>query len=179
MAADSDEAQTGVRVADGSGRASASTGLPVLDHLLGLLTATAGFDLTLEVAPGAPDDEVAAAGHALGRALRERLRAEGARGYGSAVVPADEALAHVALEASGRPLVVSNVDLSAARVGGLDTDLVARFLREFAEGAGLTLHVRLLNGSDTQHVLEAIFKALGASLAQACRQRRNEWPKRS
>ena len=60
-----------------------------------------------------------------------------------------------------------------------DTDLVARFLREFAEGAGLTLHVRLLNGNDTQHVLEAIFKALGASLAQACRQRRNEWPKRS
>ena len=69
MAADSDEAQTGVRVADGRGRASASTGLPVLDHLLGLLTATAGFDLTLEVAPGAPDDEVAAAGNALGRAL--------------------------------------------------------------------------------------------------------------
>jgi imidazoleglycerol-phosphate dehydratase len=179
MAADSDEAQTGVRVADGRGRASASTGLPVLDHLLGLLTTTAGFDLTLEVAPGAPDDEVAAAGTALGRALRERLRAEGVRGYGSAVVPADEALAQVALDASGRPLVVSNVDLSSARVGGLDTDLVARFLREFAEGAGLTLHVRLLNGNDTQHVLEAIFKALGASLAQACRQRRNEWPKRS
>ena len=80
---------------------------------------------------------------------------------------ADEALAHVALEASGRPLVVSNVDLSSARVGGLDTDLVARFLRAFAEGAGLTLHVRLLNGNDTQHVLEAIFKALGVALAQA------------
>jgi imidazoleglycerol-phosphate dehydratase len=179
MVANSDEFRTGVRVADGTGRASVSTGLPVLDHLLGLLAATAGFDLTLEVAPGSPDDEIASAGRALGSALRGRLRAEGARGHGSAVVPADEALAHVALEASGRPLVVSNVDLSAARVGGLDTDLVARFLRELAEGAGLTLHVRLLNGDDTQHVLEAIFKALGASLAQACRQRRNEWPKKS
>ena len=172
MAAAPDEARTGVRVADGTGRANASTGLPVLDHLLGLLAATAGFDLTLEVAPGTPDDEVAAAGNALGAALQGRLRAEGVRGHGSAVVPADEALAHVALEASGRPLVVSNVDLSAARVGGLDTDLVARFLRELAEGAGLTLHVRLLNGNDTQHVLEAIFKALGVSLAQALRPRR-------
>ena len=173
MAATSDESsQTGIRVAEGTGRASASTGLPVLDHLLGLLAAHAAFDLTLEVAPGRAEDEVAAAGRALGAALHERLRAEGVRGIGSAVVPADEALAHVALEASGRPLVVSNVDLSSARVGGLDTDLIAKFLSELAEGAGLTLHVRLLNGDDTQHVLESIFKALGVSLAQALRQRR-------
>ena len=105
MATTSDESsQTGVRVAEGTGRASASTGLPVLDHLLGLLAAHAAFDLTLEVAPGRAEDEVAAAGRALGAALHERLRAEGVRGIGSAVVPADEALAHVALEASGRPL---------------------------------------------------------------------------
>jgi imidazoleglycerol-phosphate dehydratase len=86
-------------------------------------------------------------------------------------VPADEALAHVALEASGRPLVVSNVDLSDARVGGLGTDVVARFLDALAEGAGLTLHVRLLEGRETEHVLKAIFKALGVALAQACRAR--------
>jgi imidazoleglycerol-phosphate dehydratase len=172
MAAAPDERRSGVRVAEGTGRANATTGLPVLDHLLGLLAATAGFDLTLEVAPGTPDDEVAAAGRALGEALRDRLAVDVVRGHGSAVVPADEALAHVALEASGRPLVVSNVDLSAARVGGFDTDLVARFLHELAEGANLTLHVRLLNGDDTQHVLEAIFKALGVSLAQALRPRR-------
>ena len=168
------ESRTGVRVVvDGDGGATATTGLPILDHLLDLLARYAGFDLTLEVAPGSPDDEVAAAGRSLGAALSDALRADGVRGIGSAVVPADEALAHVALEASGRPLLVSNVDLSAARVGGLDTDLAARFLRELAEGAGLTMHVRLLNGDDTQHVLEAIFKALGVSLAQACRQRRS------
>ncbi len=159
----------GVRVAlDGTGEASASTGLPVLDHLLALLARHAGFDLTLEVAPGRPDDEIAAAGRALGRALHDDLRE---RGHGSATVPADEALAHVALEASDRPLVVTNVDLSGARVGGLETDLAARFLQELAEGAGLTLHVRLIEGDDTQHVLEAIFKALGVALAQACRPR--------
>jgi imidazoleglycerol-phosphate dehydratase len=56
-------------------------------------------------------------------------------------------------------------------VGGLATDLVARFLNELAEGAGLTLHVRLIEGRDTQHVLEAIFKALGVALAQSCRVR--------
>jgi imidazoleglycerol-phosphate dehydratase len=87
-------------------------------------------------------------------------------------VPADEALAHVALEASGRPLVVSNVDLSNARVAGVGSDLVADFLRELAEGGGLTLHVRLIEGSDERHVLEAIFKALGVALAQASRPRR-------
>jgi len=83
----------------------------------------------------------------VGNALAEPLRAEGARGHGSAVVPADEALAHVALEASGRPLLVSNVDLSQARIAGLAGDLAARFLEEFAQAAGLTLHVRLVEGS--------------------------------
>jgi len=158
----------------GSGEATVDTGIPVLDHLISLLAQDAGFDLTLEVAPGEPDAEVAAAGRALGRALSEALRAEGVRGHGSAALPADEALAHVVLEASGRPLVVSNVDLSDMGVGGLATDLVARFLNELAEGAGLTLHVRLIEGRDTQHVLEAIFKALGVALAQGCRPRRRE-----
>jgi imidazoleglycerol-phosphate dehydratase len=81
---------------------------------------------------------------------------------------AAEALAHVALEVADSPLVVSNVDLTQARIGGLGTDVARRFLDRFAEGAGVTLHVRLLHGTDTQHVLEAIFKALGVSLAQAC-----------
>jgi imidazoleglycerol-phosphate dehydratase len=155
----------------GSGNATVDTGIPVLDHLLGLLAAHANFDLTLEVAPGDADAEVGAAGRALGRAVSDALRGEGCRGHGAAVVPADEALASVALEASGRPLVVSNVDLSDMGVGGLATDLVARFLNELAEGAGLTLHVRLIEGRDTQHVLEAIFKALGVALAQSCRVR--------
>ncbi len=169
------QGRTNVRVdVAGSGDANVETGLSVLDHLLSLLAANASFDLSLEVEPGTADAEIASAGRALGEVLAEPLRAAGVRGHGSAVVPADEALAHVALEASGRPLVVSNVDLSEARVGGLSSDLVARFLNELAQTAGLTLHVRLIEGSDTQHVLEAIFKALGVALAQACRPRRRE-----
>jgi imidazoleglycerol-phosphate dehydratase len=151
----------------GNGHTEVSTGLPVLDHLLELLAARAGFDLQLEVAPGGPDAATAAAGRALGAALRDLLAESGAKGYGSAIVPADEALASVALEASGRPLLVSNVDLSDAHVAGLDRDLVSGFLSELSEAAGLTLHVRLLHGEDARHVLEAIFKALGGALAVA------------
>src|SRR5918911_1246375 len=103
----------------GTGVANVATGVPVLDHLLTLLARHAGFDLALEVAPGDAEEEVAAAGRALGEALAEALQVEGSRGHGSSVVPGDEALAHVALEASGRPLVVSTVDLSTARVAGL------------------------------------------------------------
>ena len=158
----------------GSGEARVVTGLPVLDHLLVLFAEYASFDLILEIAPGEAEAEVAAAGRALGRALADPLRQKRCRGHGSAAVPADEALAHVAVEASGRPLVVSNVDLSDARVAGLASDIVATFLRELAEGAGLTLHVRLIEGSDPEHVLEAIFKALGVALAQSCRPRRKE-----
>jgi imidazoleglycerol-phosphate dehydratase len=165
--------RTGVRVAVfGSGDANVVTGLPVLDHLLTLLAQSASFDLALEVAAGAGVDEVVGGGRALGAGLSGPLRMPESRGFASAIVPADEALAHVALEASGRVLVVSNVDFSQAHVGGLGGDVVARFLHELAEGAGLTLHVRLIEGKDTQHVLEAIFKALGVALADACRPRR-------
>src|SRR3954467_5589793 len=99
---------------EGSGRTQVATGVPILDHLLGLLADRSGFDVWLEVAPGAATDEVADAGRGLGEALARTLAEEGRRGHGSAVMPTDEALAHVSLEVSGRPLLVSNVDLSDA-----------------------------------------------------------------
>jgi imidazoleglycerol-phosphate dehydratase len=150
----------------GRGDASVDSGLPVLDRLLEQLARYAGWDLALEVEPGTGEAEVAEAGTALGRALAEGLR--GGRGYGAASMTSAEALASVVLEVSDDPLVVTNVDLTGARIGGLGTDVARRFLERFAEGAGVTLHVRLLNGTDTQHVLEAIFKALGVALAHAC-----------
>jgi imidazoleglycerol-phosphate dehydratase len=160
--------RSSVRVQLHGGPTNIETGLPVLDHLLARLAATAGFGLALQVEPGGAEAEVAAAGTALGDALAAPLREPGASGHGSAFMVSAEALAHVVLEVSDQPLVVSNVDLSEARVAGLATDLGARFIERLADGAGLTLHVRLVNGTDTQHVLEAIFKALGAALAEAC-----------
>jgi imidazoleglycerol-phosphate dehydratase len=156
-----------VRVSTGDRKTSVATGIPVLDHLLTRLAASGRFDLALELPPGDAEAEVADAGTELGDAFSVLLRAEGAWGHGSAFVPADEALAQVALEVSDRPLLASNVDLTEARAGGLRSDLAASFLDAFAQAAGVTLHVRLIEGEDSQHVLEAIFKALGAALAQA------------
>jgi imidazoleglycerol-phosphate dehydratase len=156
----------------GSGRANVDTGFPVLDRLLVLLAEYARFDIVVALAPGESAAEAVQAAGLLGETLSKHLRARSARGYGSSVLPVDEALAHVVLEVSERPLLASNVDLSDARVGGLATDLVTDFLRRLAEGAGITLHVRLIAGDDAQHVLEAMFKALGVALAQACRRSR-------
>jgi len=163
-------AQTGVRIESAArGEARAATGLPVLDHLLGELAATARLRIALEVEPDSAEEEVAAAGRALGSALAERLRAPGSWGRGWATLPADEALASASLEVSDRPLVVSNVDFSSQRVGGFASDVLARFLNELAAGAGLNVHIRVLEGREPEHVLTAIFKALGAALGQACR----------
>ena len=153
----------------GSGRANVDTGFPVLDRLLTLLAEYARFDLVVALAAGETSAEALEAATALGEVLSGHLRAPGVRGHGSGVLPVDEALAHVVVEVSGRPLLASNVDLSDARVAGLDTDLISDFLRRFAEGAGLTLHVRLIAGDHAQHALEAMFKALGVALAAACR----------
>lgn len=153
---------SGARITDGTGAINVATGVPVLDHLLTELARAGGFDLTLEIEPDDPEAEVDAAGIALGRAVLPRL-AEGA--LGEATVPADEALAMVVVERSERPLVASNADLTGA--GGLGTDLAARFLGRLSEEAGLTVHVRLMEGQDTGHALAAIFKALGVALARA------------
>ncbi|HZT17405.1 MAG TPA: hypothetical protein VFA19_15825 [Gaiellaceae bacterium] len=161
---------TGVRVelAD-EGSANVATGLPVLDHLVGELARTARLRIALEVAPQSADEEVAAAGRGFGDALAPLLGAPGASGLGWAILPADEALASAALELASEPRFVSNVDFSDQRVAGLATDLASRFFHELAQAAGLNLHVRLVEGQDPQHVLAAMFKAVGAALGQACR----------
>ena len=153
---------TGARIADGTGAANVATGVPVLDHLLVELARAGRFDLALEIDPDDPEAEVDAAGTALGRAIAPRIP-EGAHGDGT--VPAHEALATVVVERSGTPLVASNADLTGA--GGLGSDLAARFLGRLADAAGLTIHVRLIEGEDTGHALAAIFKALGVALARA------------
>jgi imidazoleglycerol-phosphate dehydratase len=164
-----EQAAAGVRVdVRGTGEAQVETGLPVLNRLLTRLAEVARFDLVLDIEPRDAEAEVDAAAAALGDALAGPLRADGARGHGADGLTSQEALAYVVLEASGEPLFVTNVDLTEARIGGLGTDVTRRFLETFAEHAGLVLHVRLLNGTDSAHVLEAIFKALGAALAQAC-----------
>jgi imidazoleglycerol-phosphate dehydratase len=156
---------SGARLVPGNGQANVATGVPLLDHLLVVLATAGQFGLSLEIEPDEPVAEVDAAGTAIGEALRPLLR-PGAHGRG--VMLSVEALAMVALEASGMPLVAANADLTGA--GGLGTDLAARFLSALADAAALTLHVRLIEGENTDHVLEAIFKALGVALSEAVAQ---------
>lgn len=155
---------SGARLQIGPGEPNVATGIPVLDHLLVELARAGGFELALEIAPDDAEAEVDAAGKALGHGI-VALVPDGA--HGDASMPCDEALATVVLQRSGRPLVVANADLSG--VGGLGSDLAARFMRALADEAGLTIHVRLIEGENTDHVLTAIFRALGVALARAAR----------
>ncbi|HTR32897.1 MAG TPA: hypothetical protein VMH47_03375 [Gaiellaceae bacterium] len=161
---------SGARVTlDAGGGANVETGLSVLDHLVGELARAGRFKLALGAAPDSNESAVAAAGGALGAALAELLDAPSASRLGWSIVPADEALASAALERSEEPRLVTNVDFSDIRVGGVGDDVATRFLEELARAAGLNLHVRLLEGDEPLHVLSAIFKAVGAALGQACR----------
>ena len=170
VAAGTGPANVSARVELGVGEATVSTGLSVLDYLVG------------RARPDRPAPRLARGGAGHRRPRRSRrpgvrsarrshrsLRAPGASGCGYAWLPADEALAGAVLEITDRPLVASNVDFSGQRVGGLGSDVVARFLDELAAGAGLNVHIRVLEGRDPEHVLRAIFKALGAAIGQACR----------
>jgi imidazoleglycerol-phosphate dehydratase len=151
------------------GSANVETGLSVLDHLVAELARTARFRVALEVAPSSSGEAVSAAGQAFGAAIAERLAADGAAGLGWAQMPADEALASATLERVPEPRFVTNVDFSDIRVGGVSDDVASRFLGALAGAAKINLHVRVLEGDDPQHVLAAVFKAVGAALGQACR----------
>ena len=147
-------AVSGARLAPGSGEANVATGRPAARPSPRRARARR------RLRPLARD-RAGRAGRRGGRGgsrARAGARAAAAsRAHGSGTMVSDEALAMVIVEASGKPLLVSNADLRGA--GGLGTDLASRFLASLADAAMLTLHVRLIEGEDTDHVLEAIFKA--------------------
>lgn len=159
-------------VLDGSGAADVETGIGFFDHMLELFAHHGGFDLTvravgdLEVDGHHTVEDVALT---LGQALREALGDKrGVRRYGSCLLPMDEALAMVALDLSGRPYFAHDLRLAGVRIGAFDGDLTAHFFRSLAMQAGLTLHIRLLAGSDAHHIVEAVFKGVARALRQAC-----------
>jgi len=168
--------ETNVRVEldlDGAGTASAETGLPFFDHMLSQLGTHAGFDLTVAATGDLEVDghhTVEDVGLALGQALREALGDKrGIRRFASITVPLDEAAVEVALDLSGRPFVVHEVDVPAETIGTYDTGLTEDFIRALATAAEMTLHVRLVAGRSPHHVVEAEFKALAKCLQDAVR----------
>ena len=168
--------ETTVRVElalDGPGSASADTGIPFFDHMLQQLGTHAGFVLAVTAKGDLEVDghhTVEDVGLALGQALREALGDKrGIRRFASVTVPLDEAAVEVALDLSGRPFVVQDVDVPAETIGTYDTGLTEDFVRAFATAAEMTLHVRLKAGRSPHHVVEAEFKALATCLRDAVR----------
>jgi imidazoleglycerol-phosphate dehydratase len=157
---------------DGSGVAEVTTGIGFFDHMLELLARHSGFDLSLKASGDLDVDghhTVEDIGLALGQALREALGDKrGIRRYGSALLPMDEALVMVALDLSGRPYFAHDLQLAGVRVGGFEAELAPHFFRSLATQSAMTLHVRLLAGSDTHHIVEAVFKGVARALAEAC-----------
>jgi imidazoleglycerol-phosphate dehydratase len=157
---------------DGRGETSATTGVPFFDHMLSQLGRHAGFDLVIEATGDLEIDAhhtVEDVGLALGDALKEALGDKsGINRYGSVTVPMEESLVRVALDLSGRPFLSHDVPVPVARIGEYDPALTNEFLRALTNRAGITLHVKLLDGSDPHHIVEAEFKALARALGQAC-----------
>jgi imidazoleglycerol-phosphate dehydratase len=156
---------------DGGGRASASTGIPFFDHMLEQLGKHGGFDLTIEATGDLEVDlhhTVEDVGIVLGTALTDALGDKaGVRRFASALVPLDEALVQVALDLSGRPFLVYEVDPVAEWIGTFDPQLAEEFWRAFTFAAGITLHIRSLSGRNGHHVIEASFKGVARALRDA------------
>ena len=156
---------------DGTGKAEVHSGIGFFDHMLNLFAAHGLFDLTVQCNGDIEVDghhSVEDIGIALGDALKEALGdKKGIARYGSFYLPMDESLALVALDISGRPFLVYDGGEMAPMIGGYDTELTEEFLRAFAFHAGITLHVKVLSGTNSHHKVEAVFKALGHAIRQA------------
>lgn len=156
---------------DGTGKTELRTGIPFLEHMLNLMSRHGFLDLKLEASGDLEIDAhhlVEDIGIVLGKALGKAVGSkEGIQRYGFFILPMDEALVMVSLDLSDRPFLVYNVDIPAEKVGDFDTELLEEFFRAFAFEARMTLHLKLIHGKNSHHIMEALFKALGRSLDQA------------
>ena len=156
---------------DGRGGSDIETGVGFLDHMLTLFAKHGRFDLGIRCTGDTYVDDHHSTediGIALGAALAEALGDKrGINRYGSFLLPMDEALVMVALDLSGRSTLRYGLTLPAPKVGTFDTELTEEFFLAFTRAAGVTLHLRQLDGTNTHHILEAAFKGFGRALRQA------------
>ncbi|MAT60434.1 MAG: imidazoleglycerol-phosphate dehydratase [Micrococcales bacterium] len=156
---------------DGTGTAEVETGVPFFDHMLAQLGKHGGFDLVVRT-----DGDLEVDAHhtvedtslALGQALRESLGdKQGVRRYGDSLVPLDEALVQSAVDLSGRPYLVHEEPELVELIGSYDTTLTRHIWESIVATAQITLHVRVLNGRNAHHIVEAQFKSVARSLRTA------------
>ena len=156
---------------DGAGESSASTGIGFLDHMLDLLARHGRMDLDVEASGDldtgshhTTEDIGIVFGRALDEALGDRV---GVTRYGDVTIPMDEALAVCAIDLSGRPGLSWMGAIPPVTIGGFETELTEEFFRAVAANAKLTAHLRLLDGTNAHHMVEACFKAFARALRAA------------
>lgn len=156
---------------DGTGTVELETGVPFLNHMLDLFAKHGQFDLKVDASGDIDIDDhhtVEDIGICLGQALREALGdKKGIKRYASVFIPMDEALAQVVVDISNRPHFEYRAEYPSQQVGSFSTELVHEFLWKLALEARITLHVIVHYGSNTHHMIEAVFKALGRALDEA------------
>jgi imidazoleglycerol-phosphate dehydratase len=156
---------------DGTGRYQVSTGIGFLDHMLEQLSRHSLVDITLEAKGDlhidfhhTTEDTGIVIGEAISRALGDRA---GIKRYGDAMIPMDETLTRVALDASNRPYLIWKVAFSRAKLGEMDTELFKEWFQAFAQSAGLTLHIENIYGENNHHIVESCYKGVARALRQA------------
>jgi len=166
--------ETDIEVAvnlDGTGVCSAATGIGFFDHMLDLLARHSRIDITVKAVGDLHVDHhhtTEDVGIALGQAVKQALGdMAGINRYASVHMPMDETLSRVALDISGRPVLVFKVAFSRDKIGEFDTDLVREWFQAFAMNAGITLHVETLYGDNGHHIAESCFKGLARALRTA------------
>ena len=157
---------------DGSGKSQIETGIGFFNHMLESFARHGFFDLKLVVKGDLYVDAhhtVEDTGIVLGQAIKNALGdKEGIKRYGSFLLPMDEALVLCAIDLSGRPYLSYDLNFSVDKVGYLDTELVKEFFYALSYSAGMNLHIKLVNGGNNHHVVEAAFKAFAKALDEAC-----------
>jgi len=156
---------------DGTGDYNVETGIAFLDHMLEQLSRHSLIDVRMQGHGDlhidyhhTTEDSGIVLGQAISQALGDRA---GIRRYGKALIPMDETLTQVALDASNRPYLVWKVEFSRDKLGHMDTELFKEWFKAFAQHAGLTLHVQTLYGENNHHIIESCFKGLARALREA------------
>ena len=156
---------------DGEGRAKVATGIGFLDHMLEQLARHSLIDLEVEAKGDLHidfHDTTEDTGIVIGQAVAEALGSRaGIQRYGDALIPMDETLTRVALDASNRPYLIWKVSFTKPKLGEMDTELFREWFHAFAQAAGLTLHVENLYGENNHHIIESCYKGLARALRAA------------
>ena len=156
---------------DGTGKAEISTGIGFLDHMLTLFARHGRFDLCVTCKGDTCVDDHHSTediGIALGQALRQALGdKKGICRYGDIILPMDEALILASVDISGRGLLCLSAEFRTEKIGTFDTELVEEFFQAFAANAGITLHIRQLDGRNSHHIAEGMFKAVARAMRKA------------